>query len=255
MTFFKKIFGSAQNANFDTGMNYFMSGQFQEAVDVFDKLIANNPKDHESFYYKGECLMALGKHKEALSCFDEAMNLNKKDNLLSPFCKAKCLEITERLEEALNLYKKIANENRGESNNMTKSIVEESFYRMGMIFMKLRKDNEAVEAFSSVLEINPKNDNAFTNRAGVRVERIQEAVRKGQEYNKSDQVEAYMDYAEALSINPDNALANYGMGYLHFGVSKPKEALPFLEKVPPESPLYKQAQSLKEACLKETNEN
>lgn len=251
----KSKFFNEKESDFNRAMNYFMDGKLEDAIPLFDELIANNPEDHNSHYYKGECLMALGKYRDALICFDEAMKLNKKDNLFSPFCKAKCLEATEQLEQALALYKMVANNNKNENNVVAKGIIEESFYRMGMIFIKIRKDNEAMEAFSSVLQINPQNDKAFTNRANIRIERIKSAVRKGQKYDKSDQVEAYLDYAEALTINPNNALANYGMGYFHFGVSNPKEALPFLEKVPPESPLYKQAQTLKEACLKEINKN
>jgi len=65
------------NAVFYTNRSncYFVMGDYEKSLRDASKSISKNPKWEKGFYRKGEALLALGRHKEAVEAFQECVNL------------------------------------------------------------------------------------------------------------------------------------------------------------------------------------
>lgn len=238
------IFGFRKMADFDTGMNYMVSGQLKKAVKEFDRLIVQNPEDTESIYVKGECLTDLGQFDKALECFNQSLSLNE-DNTLPLLGKGRVLIAMERDQEALDIYKIFIKKNWKQSKLQGK--IHDAFCARAFIFMKQRRLDVALKEYQNALSIDPRNDLALANVGSICLEK----VLGGAEDYQTLQTEAGKLFFEALRLNPNNATANYGLGYIMHALSKPQEAIAYLEKVPEDNSIYNEAQLLKEDCVEQ----
>lgn len=82
MGVFKRIFGgrtpgTEQEAMSDMSeaVRLFRQGSFTEALAISDRLIALGPTIALSWRFRGECLVALQRHDEAVDAFDKASGL------------------------------------------------------------------------------------------------------------------------------------------------------------------------------------
>jgi tetratricopeptide (TPR) repeat protein len=85
------------------GMDRVKRGQFQEAVEIFDRVLAANPSLPEAWNNKGVALFSLGYIEEALQCYDESL-AQSQENLEALRNKGFALRTAQRLEEALQCY-------------------------------------------------------------------------------------------------------------------------------------------------------
>jgi tetratricopeptide (TPR) repeat protein len=85
------------------GMDRVKRGQFLEAVEIFDRVLAANPSLSEAWNNKGVALFRLGNITEALKCYDEAQ-AQSQENLEALRNKGFALRASGRLEEALQCY-------------------------------------------------------------------------------------------------------------------------------------------------------
>jgi len=49
----------------ETGLVYYDAGQFQDALEMFDKFLDNRPSDAEARYWRGMTLYKLGRESDA----------------------------------------------------------------------------------------------------------------------------------------------------------------------------------------------
>lgn len=233
MSFLKKVFGQTHDSNFDTAMNYFMNRQFQEAVNMFDLLITKDPESHENYYFKAECLMALGRHEEALDSLEIAGKLNPKDNLMTASSKAICLEMVGKFNEALKEYRQLVKENEHDPNNVfLQGILYDSYCRIGFIANhKLHDYRQSIESYRKAIEIKPDFATAYSNISAP----LWELSKK--EKSKKKRIElvqqAIINSRKAIEIEPDSALSNYALAnmYACLGI-RPDEALQHLSNIP-----------------------
>jgi tetratricopeptide (TPR) repeat protein len=85
------------------GMDRVRRGQFQEAVEIFDRVLAANTRLPEAWNNKGVALFRLGNIIEALKCYDESLALDA-ENLEALRNKGFALRASGRLKEALQCY-------------------------------------------------------------------------------------------------------------------------------------------------------
>jgi tetratricopeptide (TPR) repeat protein len=85
------------------GMDRVRQKQFEEAVEIFDRVLAANPKLPEAWNNKGVALFRQGRVEEALQCYDECLAQNP-ENLEALRNKGFVLRAFGRLEEALQCY-------------------------------------------------------------------------------------------------------------------------------------------------------
>jgi tetratricopeptide (TPR) repeat protein len=62
---------------FDTGFNAFINGNFDTALENYNKAIAVDPKYTRAFVEKGNVLIKLNRSEEAISAYDSALALEK----------------------------------------------------------------------------------------------------------------------------------------------------------------------------------
>jgi tetratricopeptide (TPR) repeat protein len=85
------------------GMDRVKRGQFQEALETFDRVLVANPSLPEAWNNKGVALFRLGNTDEALQCYDRSLALDA-ENLEALRNKGFALRNAQRFEEALQCY-------------------------------------------------------------------------------------------------------------------------------------------------------
>jgi len=85
------------------GLGYKEEGEYQKALDAFEKAIEINPRYTKPLINKGIVLGKLGQDNEAIECFDKAIDLDPFDD--APwYYKARLLE---KFEKTGNIQEKI----------------------------------------------------------------------------------------------------------------------------------------------------
>jgi tetratricopeptide (TPR) repeat protein len=54
-------------------------GRHQEAIQCFDTALAIDPRNVDAWYNKGATLINLGRHQEAIQCLDKALEIDPKN--------------------------------------------------------------------------------------------------------------------------------------------------------------------------------
>ncbi|MHC4201269.1 MAG: tetratricopeptide repeat protein, partial [Planctomycetota bacterium] len=139
----------AANALDSLALSYFDAGDLREALRRFRELRERFP-DEKSFVagatrLVGECLLGLGKHKEALAEFDSLLAKKLKGSLATKvrFGRAQALQDLGRVEEAAGEYAKVIElaELSG-----TKEIVPEAMLYLASTLVLSKKPKEALAA-------------------------------------------------------------------------------------------------------------
>jgi tetratricopeptide (TPR) repeat protein len=85
------------------GMDMVKRMQFQEAVEIFDRVLAMNSQIPEAWNNKGVALFRLGRLEDALICYESSLSIDP-DNLEAMRNKGFVLRYLGRMEEALQTY-------------------------------------------------------------------------------------------------------------------------------------------------------
>ena len=85
--------------NFKKGLNLFDSGDYQEALKYFDKVVLLNPSCTKVHYWKGKIFETIGSYFSALDCYDKVLNIDTAcTNALHN--KGICLRIMGKIDES-----------------------------------------------------------------------------------------------------------------------------------------------------------
>jgi tetratricopeptide (TPR) repeat protein len=60
----------------DTADELFNAGEYQEAISVYDQVLAADPQDYYAYGQRGECYRMLSRYDEAIADFTRAIELN-----------------------------------------------------------------------------------------------------------------------------------------------------------------------------------
>ncbi len=92
-------------------------GRHEEAVDCYDKALRIDPREAAAWFNKGVSLSALGRHEEAIACYDKAIEIDPRD--------------------------------------------EPAWYNRGVNFAALNRREEAIASFEKAIEIDPRDETAW----------------------------------------------------------------------------------------------
>lgn len=162
------------------GESYFEAGQFQEAVYAYQRVLEEQPYKDRIWLMLGFCQVDLGNLQEAADAFAEAVDLNPR-NLLASSQRGYVLLEMGRGEEALQAFRQaldIVGDDVDSLNGAVLAAYEtgdisaarswaeravrlapenlESRYNLGVVFLTLRKGEEAVELFRDLVEEAPE---------------------------------------------------------------------------------------------------
>lgn len=166
---------------FDLGISYHKEHDLHMTLLIFNRITELSPKYIDAWINKGYALVDLGKHEEAIKCFDQVLRINENDaDTWSD--KGASLGSLMRYSEALDCIDKSIKLNKKNPNAIVNKAI---------IFVNLGKYKEAVKLCERAINLNP---NHFESRfcmgdALSRLKKYEEAI---ESYNK------------ALCIKPDD---------------------------------------------------
>ncbi|KQC16345.1 MAG: tetratricopeptide repeat protein [Methanothrix sp.] len=88
------------------GMDRVKRKEFEDAIELFDRVLETNPKNADALNNKGVALFMMGSPDEAIECYDRALEADP-GNLEALRNRAFVLRAMKRFEEALEAYEKI----------------------------------------------------------------------------------------------------------------------------------------------------
>lgn len=129
-------------------------GRHDEAIRCYDAALAIEPRAAQIWNNKGSALSALGRSEEATRCFDQALTIQPRfamalDN------KARQLMVGGRHQQALQCYDQVLT---------IEPHYAEAWQGKGIVFTKLERHDEAIRCYDRALALDGKLANAWHNR-------------------------------------------------------------------------------------------
>lgn len=188
------------------GISLLEQGDFDSAIEYFDKILAIEPNDVITLGNKGAALTQLDRHEEALALYEIALeieptNINILNNMVASLFKL------EKTEKALQILDKSL---ENEPNNVEILILK------GKILSESKRYEEALSTFKKILELDPKNDKAkklsYTAIDGIMLIPIKDSKYLGNvviELHNSDGTLISVTISDALGYFPHEITDEY----------------------------------------------
>ena len=142
---------------FDKGVQLMDEGQYDKAINAFDRVLEIDPTVYTAWHNKGVILSREGSYNESLVCFNKAIELNSHDKT-TWFNKGKSLDKLGREEDALEAYDRALD---------LDSYFYDALYDKGRILLELGRYNEAYEAYEKASKIKPKDKSVLAYKGVV----------------------------------------------------------------------------------------
>jgi protein O-GlcNAc transferase len=178
------------------------SGNIAGAVDLYRRLLAKNPNDHQALHYLGVALATLGKNDEAEKLIQRSL-LAKPVNPEFFANYAHLLFTMGRHVEALGAFNQLL--------ALMPTHVT-ALNTRGVILAKLQRFAEAVSSFDTALQLNPSFVEAHYNRG-----------RALQEQGRFE--ETIASYDRAIALHPNYVDAHAGRGFVLALLTRYREAI------------------------------
>ncbi|MDR2205125.1 MAG: tetratricopeptide repeat protein [Flavobacteriaceae bacterium] len=203
---------------FNKGSEHFSKGEYQEAIECYDKAIDINPDYAEAYNNKGSALGILGKYEEAIECYDKAIEL-KPDNAEAYYNKGITLSYLGKYQEAVECYDKAIE---------LKPDNAEVYINKGNALSNLGKHQEAIKCFDKAIDLNPDYAEAYYNKGNALG-------------NLGKYQEALKCFDKAIALNPYLAEAYISKGCALYDIGKYEEAIKYFDKAIELKPDYAEA--------------
>jgi tetratricopeptide (TPR) repeat protein len=171
--------------HYNEGVGLINSGGREAAIEQFDRALAQSPDFEEAWFNKGNVLHGVGRHEEAILCYDHA------PGLFQAWCnKGQALRALGRHEAALTSY---------EHALRMKPDDKITWLNRGVVLSKLQRNQEALVSFDRALALDHRYADAWVNKAGL-----------------LGQLKCYDEAGECfdrgLALNPSDFLGWYSKG-------------------------------------------
>ncbi len=156
-------------------------GRHEEAISCYDKALEIDPQDVNTWSNKGTALGALGNYEEAIACFDKALEIAP-DSSVAWVNKGQVLKMLSRYESATVCFDKALRcyETLIAPLHEALGVNPESalaWANKGEALDALNRYDEALTCFAEAARINPRHANAWKGQALAlaKLGRLQEA--------------------------------------------------------------------------------
>ncbi len=177
---------------FMSGVLYYLSGNYESAVECYDNEIISNPKNAKAYNNRGGAKIKLGDFQDAISDFDEAVRLDSRYSLAYNNRGHAKIELGD-FQDAISDFDMAIKLN---PNN------DETYYNRGTAKNKLGDFQDAISDFDEAIRLNLKKAKAYNNRGGAKIK-------------LGDFQDAISDFDMAIKLNPKDSEA-----YNNRGVAK-----------------------------------
>ncbi len=166
------------------GIYWCRKKNYEKSLEIFDKLLEQNPESSKAYYYKALTLIALQKIEMAIELLQKARSLEPEWK--DVYIKLSDLYLAlQRVNEAIaTLSQLLAVGNQD-------PIVYDN---RGTLYVNSNRPKEALLDFNKAISLNPNIDSFYSNRAVAF-------------FKLGDYPRAFLDTKKALSINPRNSNA------------------------------------------------
>jgi tetratricopeptide (TPR) repeat protein len=143
-------------------------GRHEEAIVCYDKALRLHPRFASAWAGKGLANNALGRYLDAIGCYDEALRLDPRSSAVW-YNKGNTLCAVSRFEGALNAFNEALILDPSDAR---------AWHNKGVCLASLGRHDEAISCYDKALEIDPSYAVAWRAKAMVeeRLGRIQDAV-------------------------------------------------------------------------------
>ena len=211
------------DAYYNRGTAYAEKGDFDRAIEDFDKVLELNPEDAAAYFNRGTAHSALNQHEKAIENYNKAIeldpnlamaynnrglayySLNKHDEAMAEYNKA--IELDQNLalaynNRALGYYslnkhdEAIAEYNKAIELDPNLAM---AYNNRGLAYYSLNKHDEAMADYNKAIELDQNFDIAHANLGNLL-------------YMTEDYDNAEKEYREAINLNKNHDYAHNGLG-------------------------------------------
>ena len=213
------------------GVSFSALKRHREAITCYDRALQIDPQYTFAWTGKGVALDELGQYEEAIECYDKALTIDPRDATTWSNKGAALVDIG-RLQEAINCYDKAL---AIDPKNMR------AWSNKAGVLRALDRYEDAIACHEKALAIDPRFVNAWTGKANSLCElgRHKEAVGC---------------YGQALSINPRDAETWTRKGTVLHALGRHEEEIECFNKAIEVDPQFASAWALKGALLDEVGQ-
>ena len=189
------------------GIYQYQKGNYEEAIDFFNKALEINRKNENAWYRKGLALSDIEKYKEALKAYNEAIKINPEHGK-AWHNKGIALNNLLKYKKAIRAYNKAISINKVEEINQVHAL---PWIYIGFLYYDFKKYEEALKAIENAIKIyeNDKIRNNFITKPN----RALAWTNKGIILSKLGKCkEAIKAFKEASHIDPDEPLIHTELG-------------------------------------------
>ena len=214
-------------------LTYHRQKQYKQAVDTYQVIIKQDPKDITSYHNLGNLLKRFGKNKEAFFVYQAGLKQDPKDfNLHNNI--GMVFENLNQYDKAILAYKNAVKLNP----KFAKAI-----NNIGVVLYKQKKYIESAKIFQIALDVDPKYVEVYSNMGAAlnkakeyekAIKTLEIAIQKmpnhsgaytnlGNVYNKLHEYKKAVKYHEkSIELDPSgyNAYSNVGTSYKNLGQTK-----------------------------------
>lgn len=186
----------------DKGYSLTELGRFEDALAVYDEVLASQPGFAPAWTRRGRALRMMGRFDDAIAAYDQALALSPR-SAKAWRGRGMVLEMRGQKAEALLCYQRAAERDPGDMWN---------WYSQADMLSALGRTDEALLALNTALRLDPSHANSW--------------AMLGQLYRQQGELDrARLAYENALRLNPRFAWAHNGYGQLLRALGAPREAL------------------------------
>tara|TARA_Y100001960_G_scaffold135471_1_gene143714 strand:+ start:556 stop:2943 length:2388 start_codon:yes stop_codon:yes gene_type:complete len=174
---------------YQRGYEYYQSGQFEKAINNFDKAIELNLEHGFSHFALGAIYSKMGDFKEALYNYDEAIEecLQFDADDQAYVARGDCHRDLAQYENAIWDY---------ESAIRLNPKCHQAFIGRGYTYLHEKRYADSIKDFSRAIALKPKDDEGYFNRGY--------AYSENQKYD-----EAVKDYSKSIELSSFNKVNSY----------------------------------------------
>lgn len=177
-------------------------GRHEEAISCLDKALEIDPTDTRTWSNKGIALDNLGRYEESITCYDNALETDPQ-NAAAWINKGFPLSKLSRHVDAISCYEKALAIDPQKAN---------AWIGKGSVLKFLNRNQEAIVCFNKVLAVDPRNSLAWKNKGDTLIA-------------LADHEEAVYCFSKALVIDPGNTGAWNNKGNALGNMGRAKEAI------------------------------
>ena len=146
--------------------------------------------------------------------------------------------LEDKYNEAIeNINEKGKEEGRKIEKESDKKIQENNLFNLGFQSANIKDYKSAIDYFTEVIKLNPKNSMAYNNRGNAKSDLSNIREKNSEEFNKLIN-EAIEDYNKAIEIDDKNLLAYYNRGNAKMKLQKLEKAINDYDKAIELNPNY-----------------